>query len=109
MDLSHGKGAMDMSPAEGAYKTGGERVFVEALNVSLASSTQVGSGGGIAACMEIVVICLKSDLINVSQSSSLLRWMSFVIPTYRESPSGYKEPVTWLSKCLSPDLPAFLH
>ena len=50
---------MDMSPAEGAYKTGGERVFVEALNMSLASSTQVGSGGGIAACMEIVVCYLS--------------------------------------------------
>lgn len=45
VDLSHGEGAMNMSPAEGAYKSGGEIVFVEALNMSSASSTQVGSGG----------------------------------------------------------------
>lgn len=48
-----------MSPAEGAYKSGGERVFVEALNMSSASSTQVGSEGGIAAFMEVVVYYLS--------------------------------------------------
>lgn len=60
--------------------------FVEALNMSSASCTQVGSEGELQLSWRLLfVICLKSDLIDVSQSSSLLRWVSFVIPTYRES------------------------
>ena len=59
VDLGHGEGAMNMSPAEGAYKSGGEQIFVEALNMSSASSTHVGSEGGIAAFMEVVVCYLS--------------------------------------------------
>lgn len=84
-DLCCGEGVMNSATTEGTHIKCQGLSICRALEHVFKGSFQMVEFQLL--CREFFAMLLKSDLLNVTWSSSLPWWLSFVIHTYRESSS----------------------